>query len=164
MGFSRQEYWSRLPFSPPGDLSDPGIEPASPEGRFFTAELPAKLCIQFLCFAVLCLVTSHSLWTHGLQPTRLLCPWWFSRQESWSGFPCPPPGDLPNPGIEPRSPALWADYLLTQPPGKPRNTEVGSLSLLPRTFRWPRNPTGVSCIAGGFFTCWATSSYYTPNA
>ena len=30
MGFSRQEYWSRLPFPPPGDLSDPGIEPGSP--------------------------------------------------------------------------------------------------------------------------------------
>ena len=31
MGFSRQEYWSGLPFPPPGDLSDPGIEPGSPE-------------------------------------------------------------------------------------------------------------------------------------
>ena len=41
----------------------------------------------------------------GLQPARLLCPWGFSRQEHWSGMPCPPPGDLPNPGIEPRSPA-----------------------------------------------------------
>ena len=30
----------------------------------------------------------------------------FSRQEYWSGLPCPPPGDLPNPGIEPRSPTL----------------------------------------------------------
>ena len=35
----------------------------------------------------------------------------FSRQEYWSGLPCPPPGDLPNPGIEPRSPALQADSL-----------------------------------------------------
>ena len=43
---------------------------------------------------------------------------------------CPPPGDLPNPGIEPRSPALWADSLLSEPPGKPENTGVGSLSLL----------------------------------
>ena len=40
MGFSRQEYWSGLAFPAPGDLPDPGIEPASPElaGRFFTAE------------------------------------------------------------------------------------------------------------------------------
>ena len=35
----------------------------------------------------------------------------FSRQEYWSGLPCPPPGDLPDPGIKPRSPALWADSL-----------------------------------------------------
>ena len=43
----------------------------------------------------------------------------FSRQEYWSGLPCPPPGDLPNPGIEPRSPALQADSLLSELPGKP---------------------------------------------
>ena len=35
----------------------------------------------------------------------------FSRQEYWSGLPFPSPGDLPNPGIEPRSPSLWADAL-----------------------------------------------------
>ena len=38
----------------------------------------------------------------------------------------PPPGYLPNPGIEPRSPALWEDFLLSEPPGKPKNTGVGS--------------------------------------
>ena len=43
MGFSKQEYWSGLPFSPPGDLRDPGIEPASPvcptvAGRLFSTE------------------------------------------------------------------------------------------------------------------------------
>ena len=38
----------------------------------------------------------------------------FSRQEYWSGLPFPSPGDLPNPGIEPRSPALQADSLLTE--------------------------------------------------
>ena len=43
----------------------------------------------------------------------------FSRQEYWSGFPCPPPGDLPDTGIEPRS-ALQADSLPSVPPGKPR--------------------------------------------
>ena len=50
------------------------------------------------------------------------------------GLPCPPPGDLPNPGIEPRSPTLQADSLLSEPPGKPKNTGVGSLSFLQRTF------------------------------
>ena len=41
----------------------------------------------------------------------------FSRQEYWSGLPSP--GDLPKPGIEPRSPALQADALTSEPPGKP---------------------------------------------
>ena len=44
----------------------------------------------------------------------------FSRQEDWSGLPCPPPGYLPDPGIEPGSPALLADSLPTGPPRKPR--------------------------------------------
>ena len=51
----------------------------------------------------------------------------FSRQEYWSGLPCPPPGDLPNPGIEPRSPVLQTDCLPSEPPGKPMNTGVDSL-------------------------------------
>ena len=42
----------------------------------------------------------------------------FSRQEYWSGLPFPSAGDLPNPGIEPRSPALQADSLPSEPPGK----------------------------------------------
>ena len=64
-----------------------------------------------------------------------LCnPMEFSRPEYWSGLPFPSPGDLPNPGIEPRSPALQADSLLAEPPGKLKNTGVGSLSLLQETF------------------------------
>ena len=42
----------------------------------------------------------------------------FSRQEYWSGLPFLSPGDLPNPGIEPRFPALQADTLPSEPPGK----------------------------------------------
>ena len=42
----------------------------------------------------------------------------FSRQEYWSGLPFPSPGDLPDPGIEPRSPTLQADALTSEPPGK----------------------------------------------
>ena len=52
----------------------------------------------------------------------------FSRQEYWSRFPCPPPG------VEPRSPKLQADSLPSEPPGKPKNTGVGSLSLLQGIF------------------------------
>ena len=44
----------------------------------------------------------------------------FYRQGYWSGLPFPSPGDLPDPGIEPRSPALQADSLLSEPPGKPK--------------------------------------------
>ena len=46
-----------------------------------------------------------------------------------NGLPCPPPGDFPNLGITPTSPALQVDSLPTEPPGKPKNTNVGSLSL-----------------------------------
>ena len=51
IGFPRQEYWSRFPFPPPGDLPDPGIEPVSPilADGFFTTETPGKLpaiCIK----------------------------------------------------------------------------------------------------------------------
>ena len=42
----------------------------------------------------------------------------FSKQECWSGLPFPSPGDLPDPGIEPGSPALQADALPSEPPGK----------------------------------------------
>ena len=42
----------------------------------------------------------------------------FSRQEYWSGVPLPSPRDLPDPGVEPGSPALYADALLSEPPGK----------------------------------------------
>ena len=79
------------------------------------------MCLS--CFYSMCVcsrsVVSDSLWPHELQPARLLCPWGFSRQEDWSEVPCPPPGDLPNPGIEPRSPILQADSLPSEPPGKP---------------------------------------------
>ena len=58
----------------------------------------------------------------------------FSRPEHWSGQPFPSPGDLFNAGIEPRSPASQVDSLPAEPPGKPKNTAVGSLSLLQRIF------------------------------
>ena len=44
----------------------------------------------------------------------------FSRQEYWSGLPFPSPGDIPNPGIKYRSPALKTDSLPSEPPGKPK--------------------------------------------
>ena len=46
-----------------------------------------------------------------------------SRQEYWSGLPLPSPGDLPNPGIEPRSPGLQADSLPAEAPEKPKGSQ-----------------------------------------
>ena len=68
-----------------------------------------------------CCVLSRSVVSNSLSPARLLRPWGFSSQECWSGLPCPPPGDLPNPGIESRSPALQVDSLPAEPQGKAQN-------------------------------------------
>ena len=73
----------------------------------------------------------------------------FSRQEYWSGLPCPPPGDLPNPGIKARSPTLWVDYLPSEHQRSWRILEWVAY-LFSRGSSWPRSGTGVSCIAGGF--------------
>ena len=67
---------------------------------------------------------SHSVVSDSWQPRGLLRPrdspsMEFSRQEYWGGLSFPSPGDLPNPGIEPGSPALQADALPSEPPGKP---------------------------------------------
>ena len=64
---------------------------------------------------------------------RLLCPW-VSQTRILEWAPCPSPGDLPDPGIEPRSPTLQVDSLPFEPPGKPMNTGVSSLSLLQGIF------------------------------
>ena len=54
--------------------------------------------ILFMYAADKCSVVSNSLQPHGLQPSRLLCPWNISRQEYWSGLPFPTPRDLPTQG------------------------------------------------------------------
>ena len=80
---------------------------------------------------------------HGILQVRIL--------EYWSGQLFSLPGNLPNTGIEPRSPTLQADSLISEPPGKPKNTGVGSLSLLQGNFT-NKESIGVSCIAVGLFT------------
>ena len=68
----------------------------------------------------------------------------FSRQEYWCGLPCPPPGDLPDPGIEPASPVapciLAGGFSITEPPGKPK--EKPACPYFPRTLPL--------CFTGGF--------------
>ena len=184
MGFPRQESWSGLPFPPPGDLPDPGIEPVS--------LVPPALTGRFFTIAVRCkqagamrqqLQRSSGGWEGGAlvrvrppsplnrpQPRggngsamaasrkllsrlgrlRVLAaqswtPWTvaqqaplstgFSRQEYWSGLPFPPPGDLPNPGIKPKSPIPQADSLPSEPPGKPSTPLKAAL--------WPLTIPGI---------------------
>ena len=70
----------------------------------------------------------------------------FSKPEYWSWWLFPSPGDLPNPGITPRSPALQADSLPAEPQVKPKNTGVGSISLLQGIFPTQRlNPGLLHC-------------------
>ena len=91
------------------------------------------VCVYVCVCAGLCLVTLSSPTRcdpMDCNPPRLLCPWGFSRQEYCSGLPCPPPGDFPKPGIEPRFPVMQVDSLPSEPPGEPKNTGMNSLSLL----------------------------------
>ena len=103
---------------------------------------------QFICILTIVIVTyAYHIHNHMLgcaQLSNFLTPWTlahqaplstgFSRQEYWNGLPCPPPGDHPNPGIKPWFPTLQTDPLPSEPPGKPKNTGVGSLSLFPGIF------------------------------
>ena len=77
---------------------------------------------------------SHSVVSDSLQPHGLYSPWNSPGLNIGMGKPFPSPGDLPNPGIEPRSPTLQADSLPAESQGKPKNTGVGSLSLLQQIF------------------------------
>ena len=85
------------------------------------------LCSPLLCCAVLihfsCVWLFATAWTVAPPTPRLLCPWGFYSQEYWSGLPCLPPGDLPNPVIEPRSSALQVDSLPPSHQGSPRKLE-----------------------------------------
>ena len=85
------------------------------------------------------------LWTVALQAPLSMG---FSRQEYWSGLSFPSPGDLPDSGIEPRSPALQADTLASELPGKMQT-------------RWERRldlpPTGRDCLSSLSRTeCWGS--------
>ena len=70
--------------------------------------MKVKLLSHVQLFATLWIVAYHASPSMG-----------FSRQEYRSGLTCPSPGDLPKPGIKPRSPALQADALPSELPGKP---------------------------------------------
>ena len=128
MGFLMQEYWSGLPFSPPGDLPDSGIEPVSPSlsrfGHVFHEYLvynkPHGSFIVCVCAQLVpCVWLFATPWTIAHQTLLSMV---FSRQEYWSGLPFPTLGDLPDPGVKPKSlvsPALARGFFIIEPPGKP---------------------------------------------
>ena len=83
-------------------------------------QVPHHLChLGFLWCS--CVVLSHWIMSDSVTPRTVASqnPWGFSRQEYWSGLPCPPPGELRNQEIKPRSPALQVISLPPEPPGKP---------------------------------------------
>ena len=121
MGFPRQDYWSGLPFPAPGDLPNPRIKPVSPTlaKLFFTTEPPGKPAVvisRCMCVHAQLLQPCLTLWDPVTVAHQAPLSMGFSRQEYWSGLPCPPPGDLPDPGAEPTSltsPALVGRFFTT---------------------------------------------------
>ena len=71
----------------------------------------------------------------------------FSRQECWSELPFPSPGNLPNPGIEPRSPTWQADALTSEPPGKPGVYLLYILLVIPGNALELNHDSQVYCLA-----------------
>ena len=82
-------------------------------GEWITVYWYNGIGYNYCCLvATLCLTL---LWLYRLYFSRLLCPWDFP--EYWSELLLPSPGDLPDPGIEPMSPALADGFFITEPPG-----------------------------------------------
>ena len=92
-----------------------------------------------------------TLWTvaHQAPPSM-----GFSRQEHWSGLPFPSPGDLPDPGIEHRSPALQADALTSEPPGKPQEEDMKPLMRYCFQDLISENTAFTKKCLKGFFSMW----------
>ena len=109
LGFSRQEQWSGLPL--PSPVHACMLSRFSRVHLGFSLGKNAGVGCHFLLHLVaqLCPIHCHPIdcWQESF------------RQECWSRMPRPPPGDLPDPRMEPRSPALQADALPSEPAGKP---------------------------------------------
>ena len=104
--------WTAMP--PPGNLY---TQEFNPRLLFLlhwqVSSLPLKVKVKVKLLSHVQLFATS--WTVAYQAPLSMR---FSRQEYWSGLPFPSPGDLPDPGIEPRSPALESDALTSEPPGK----------------------------------------------
>ena len=126
MGFSRQERWSGRPCPPVGTFPARGLDPGLlrllhwqagalprvPPGSLYTVGSESRSVASDS--ATLCDGT-----VHGILQARIL---------EYSPFPSP--GDLPNPGIKPRSPALQADSLPAEPQGNPKYTQLNWLKII----------------------------------
>ena len=133
----RQVKWSSIPMTFPGSwqtsgCDDMGHKPVRP---VFIWTPGNEWKWKSLSCVWLCDPMDYTV--HGILQTRIL---------EWVAFPST--GNLPNPGIEPRSATLQVDSVPAKPQGKPKNTGVDSLSL---PWKWTR----VSCIAGILLTNWA---------
>ena len=109
-----------MPFPSPGDLPDPGIEFMSPAlaGGFFITKPPAKPLTEPLLLLLLSRYSHVQLCkTPEMAAHQAPLSMGFPRQEYWCGLPFPPLGDIPDPGIEPMSPALAGGFFTTEPPG-----------------------------------------------
>ena len=153
MGFSRQEYWSELTFPSSGDLPDPGIEPRSLAlaGGFFTTEPPGKPSLLTLWKESEALsVVSNSLWPQGLYS-----PWNSPGKSIGVGDHSLLQGIFPIQGLNPGLSHCRRILYCLSHKGSPRILEWVAYPFSSGSSR-PRNRTGVSCIAGRFFTSWAT--------
>ena len=158
MALSRWEHWSGLPCPPPGDLPNPGIKPSSSvslalaDGFFTTSTtwegpvLPQRLPphAQTPPPTPGLVVLSHVQLFAMTWPVACQTPlsMEYPKQDYWSGLPCPFPRDLPDPGIAPKSPvapALQADPLPTEPPGKQsflKGNRINNLGITPAMNRY----------------------------
>ena len=89
---------------------------------------------------------SDSLWPPWTVPCQAPLSMGFSRQEYWHGLPFPSPGDLPEPGIEPGSPALQAESLQSEPPGKPLCLHSSLFVQVGASMGWQLCGGGVQCL------------------
>ena len=119
LGFPRQEYWSGSSCPPPGDLPTVGLNPHFLCLLHWQADSlpPGKPCyVYFIAIKVIEKKKDRASFPQE------------SRQEQWSGFSCPSPGDLPNPGIKLTSPMLQVDSSLSEPPERPRDKPYNQIN------------------------------------
>ena len=112
IGFSRQEYWSGLPFPFPGNLPHPGIKPESPALQMYSFTAESLGGSKWKCCSIL-FNSFETPWTVVHQAPLSME---FCNQEYWTGLPFPSPEEFPYPGVELKSSALQTDSLLSELP------------------------------------------------